>query len=266
MKAVEYLRSIGLLIRDIGIPRRAFHHPPFQPVRDISVIIPTLNESKHLSGALESLKGQHGLMETIVVDGGSSDGTQEEAKTPGVFVIEGERGRGLQINAGIPWCSGDVILILHADCRLESGLLERVLEALNRNPHVIGGAVGMRYLTTAFKYRFVALLNNLRARWTGIAFGDQCQFFRKESLELIGGFPDQMLMEDVELSMRMKETGFTCYIPRGVTVSHRRWDEVGFRHNITRVVTLCLKYLIQRRLKPGDDKKEDFYRRYYAKH
>ena len=61
------------------------------------------------------------------------------------------------------------------------------------------------------KTRFIASLNNMRAKLTGISFGDQAQFFRKAALDSVGGFPPMMLMEDVELSMRLKEIGRTVF-------------------------------------------------------
>ena len=80
----------------------------------------------------------------------------------------------------------------------------------------------------------------------------------------MGGYPDQMLMEDVELSMRMKENGLTLFVPNGVAVSERRWIKMGFCKNFIRVVTLCLTYLVQRRLEMGDSARKDFYSRYYT--
>jgi glycosyltransferase involved in cell wall biosynthesis len=226
-------------------------------------VIPSLNEAENISGALASLRGEAGLFETVVVDGGSSDGTRALARSLGARVIGGERGRGLQINTGVRQCRGDVILILHADCRIRTGALKRILTTLNDHPRCLGGAMGMRYDPTSFRNRILAWANNDRARWTGISFGDQGQFFRKEALALIGGYPDQMLMGDIELSMRIRERGLSCFMPDGIVVSQRRWEKMGFLKNCKRVLTLSSSYLIARRLKTGDPKRRDFYDRYY---
>ena len=121
----------------------------------------------------------------------------------------------------------------------------------------------MHYQNKSVKARVLSLLNYFRARWAGISFGDQGQFFRKEALELIGGFPEQMLMEDVELSLRLLENGAPCYIPHGIRVFKSRWDHMGFLVNFKKIVTLCLEYLIKRRLGLGDSRRKEFYRRYY---
>jgi hypothetical protein len=40
---------------------------------------------------------------------------------------------------------------------------------------------------------------------------DQGQFLRKDVIGSMGGYPDLMLMEDVEFSMRLKEMGSPCF-------------------------------------------------------
>ena len=73
-----------------------------------------------------------------------------------------------------------------------------------------------------------------------------------------------LLMEDVELSLRLKERGVICYIPSGIVVSHRRWEAMNFFANFIKVITLCFTYLVKRRLGLGDSRRKGFYERYYA--
>lgn len=263
LKIFEYLPFYGLLIVGLIKPRFQPAHASFRPVAGFSVIIPTLNEEEIIKQAIKAVEQETNLVETIVVDGGSQDRTRSLAKELGAHVISGKRGRGYQIKEGIDQCRGDIILILHADCRIRERMFERIQSVLNENPHCIGGALGMSYTRKSCSNRFLELLNNGRARWTGIAFGDQGQFFRKEALTLIGGFPNQMLMEDVELSLRLREKGLLCFLPNGITVSERRWAHLGFIKNAGQVITLCLRYLVLRRLGRGHINSEDFYRRYY---
>jgi rSAM/selenodomain-associated transferase 2 len=235
----------------------------FDPVKTLSVVIPSFNESRNISLALNSIKDERCLLEVIVADGGSTDHTKEIAMDLGADVVESERGRGLQIDAGLQRCTGDAVLILHADCRIVPGTIDRILNVLNNNLHCIGGSLGMRYETETPKYRLLSFINNARATWTGISFGDQGQFFRKEALDIIGGFPRQMLLEDVEFSMRLKDYGSTYHIAGGIVVSNRRWEYIGFWRNFVCVTMLFVTYLIKRRLGTGDPRKEEFYRRYY---
>ena len=78
----------------------------------------------------------------------------------------------------------------------------------------------------------------------------------------MGGFPDLMLMEDVELSLRMKALGGAVYLSPGVTVSGRRWRAGKFIGNIWTVGTLFLRYLLERRLCRTMDEQK-YYQKYY---
>jgi GT2 family glycosyltransferase len=98
---------------------------------------------------------------------------------------------------------------------------------------------------------------------TGIAFGDQAQFVRAEALRRIGGVPALMLMEDVELSLRLKRIGRTIYLKRGVAVSGRRWQRGSSRRNFLMVVGLFFRYLLKRRLGLNPDERR-YYREYYG--
>jgi len=264
LKIFEYVPFYGLLIWGALRKCPLFPAYSFSPARNISVVIPTLNEAETIGRCLDSLQGEEGITETIVADGGSSDGTREIAMSKRYRVVSAKRGRGTQIKTGIKYCSGDVILVLHADCLIRPNLPALVLQALNENPHCIGGATGMEYLEGSRKNRFVSWLNNARTKWTGISFGDQAQFFRRGALPLIGGFPDLMLMEDVELSMRLRGHGQLCLIPRGVIVSKRRWERLGFWSTSMGVVWRCFRYLVQRRLGIGDRRRRELYERYYS--
>jgi hypothetical protein len=113
--------------------------------------------------------------------------------------------------------------------------------------------------------KLIAWLNNVRARWSGISFGDQGQFFRREALANMGGFPAMMLMEDVELSLRLKRMGHPLFIRQGVRVSPRRWAHRGVAGNVWLVLKLFVGYLVERRLRGSEGVRKDYYRHYYGK-
>ncbi len=236
----------------------------FDPVWDISVVIPALNEETHIPSAIRFLEGEPGIGQVIVADGGSTDRTRLLAARLGARVIRAPCGRGFQIRQGIASARGSVILVLHADCRLHPGTGSRLLAALNRDPAAAGGAMGMRFDMPGAGLRLIACLNNVRARLTGIAFGDQGQFFRREALLLIGGFPGQMLLEDVELSLRLRQAGRVLYLAGGITASGRRWRRHSTPRNAVTVLWLLTRYLVHRT--SGRDVVSEAaraYRRYY---
>src|SRR5262245_15783845 len=86
---------------------------------EVSVVIPTLNAAETLFRPLADLQAADIVKEVIVVDGGSRDETVSLARARGVYVIEAPRGRGTQLAAGVAAATGDWLLFLHADCRLD---------------------------------------------------------------------------------------------------------------------------------------------------
>jgi rSAM/selenodomain-associated transferase 2 len=263
-KYFEYIPFYGLLIWGLFRDGYLFQNKPYHRPQCISAIIPTLNESESLEGCLQNLCDRTALTETIVADGGSTDETKSIAKKYGATVVECRKGRGFQIKKGLEIASGDVIIILHADCVALQGVFNRILNVLESNSYVVGGAFAMEFEHQNAKTRLISFLNNARTFMTGISFGDQAQFFRKESLADTGGFPSVMLMEDVELSLRLKEIGRTAFLANRIVVSGRRWEGNGFARSLRTVIFLFTRYLIERRFLGAGVKTQHYYNTYYS--
>ncbi|MBD3316951.1 MAG: glycosyltransferase, partial [Chitinivibrionales bacterium] len=192
----------------------------------LSIVIPALNEEVFLKRCIYSILSQDIATEIVVVDGGSDDSTKKVAESfKEVRLIESAPGRGIQIAKGVECAGGDTIIVLHADCVLKSGVLQRICTALEQNPQAEGGACGMTYETKDFIVNTAVMIHNFKTRFTGIAFGDQAQFFRAGALQ--DGFPRLALMEDVELSLMLMKKGKCLFIRDGVVASMRQWQESG---------------------------------------
>jgi glycosyltransferase involved in cell wall biosynthesis len=213
---------------------------------------------------MEALSSQSKISQVIIADGGSTDQTTAIAKRMGAMVVSSPLGRGIQINKGLAFATADVVLIIHADCQLGSDSASRLIDALNDNTNILGGAFGMTFSPNNFRKKVLSFLNNIRARYLGISFGDQGQFFRMAALSKIGGFPAQLLMEDVELSFRLKEGGPQAFLPNGIHVSGRRWDTKAFLPNVFKVLHLFGAYLVERRIGSLDPLASRYYNQYYA--
>lgn len=198
--------------------------PSPEPLR-VDVVIPVLDEAPRLALRLAELRSMPGIGEVIVVDGGSTDRSVEVARQfADTQVISAERGRGSQLNAGARAAAGDVLLFLHADVSLPADAVGWVRRALAADG-VVAGA--FRVHTVAEERRSwvrpFLWLADLRSRVSRLPYGDQALFVRREAFERAGGFPDQPLMEDVELARRLWRIGRIVTVPAAVRVSGRRF-------------------------------------------
>ena len=105
------------------------------PTKRVSVITPCLNPGDRFVRCLDSLAAQgYAEVEHVVVDGGSTDGTVELARSRGATVIsEPDRGQTDALNKGFALATGDYIGWLNADDWLVPEALERVVEAFAVN-------------------------------------------------------------------------------------------------------------------------------------
>ena len=90
--------------------------------------------------------------------------------------------------------------------------------------------------------RVIAFCMNLRSRLTGIATGDQAIFMTRVAFDAVGGFPDQPLMEDIEISKRLKRLGAPACLAIKVRTSGRRWKQRGVWRTILLMWRLRLAY------------------------
>jgi len=193
--------------------------------RQISVVIPTRNEAGYLPGALAGLHGARNV-ETIVVDGQSSDGTHEIARQHGCRVLRSPPCRAAQLNAGARSASGSVLLFLHADTRLPAGFDATVRSTLEE-PGVVAGAFRLRIDAPGWPLRAIERAVDLRSRLFRMPYGDQGIFLRRETFEELGGFPDLPIMEDFELVRRLRRRGAIRISRSPVLSSGRRWKRLG---------------------------------------
>jgi len=217
----------------------------------VSIIIPALDEEGSISRTIRSCR-EAGPCEVVVADGGSRDATVEIARDLADAVIDAPRGRAAQMNAGAAVARGEVLLFLHADTLLPAGAAAAALGAL-QDPGLIGGAFRVRLAASPGAGRYVRAMLGItgrmiggRARLSRSYTGDQAIFVRAETFRDFGGYPEIPLMEDVELSRRMRRAGKTALLPQRVETSGRRWEAWGPLRTILFMWRLRIGYLFGR--------------------
>ena len=210
----------------------------------LSIVIPTLNEAAGIEATLQALQPLRLRgVELVLADGGSSDSTPTLAQPWVDAVVDAPRGRALQMNAGAARARASVLLFLHADTRLPPLADVLVLQAVQRSDKgACWGRFDVRIEGRPWMLRVVAVLMNLRSRASGIATGDQALFITRGAFERVGGFPEQPLMEDIEISRRLKRLGRPACLRARVCTSGRRWEQRGVWRTIVLMWRLRWRY------------------------
>ena len=205
----------------------------------ISIIIPVLNEADPIGDLLSCLPGS---VETIVVDGGSTDSTVEIATSRADQVLTSEIGRATQMNAGAAVACGEILLFLHADTSLPKNFV-RDLQRFSLSNEA-WGRFDVRIDSRNFMFRIIETMMNLRSRMTGICTGDQAIFIKRSTFKHVGGFPPIALMEDIEISKQLKKVSRPFCVHEPAVTSARRWLDGGILQTILLMWRLRFQYFL----------------------
>ncbi len=193
------------------------------PTKRVSVITPCLNPGDRFERCLDSLAAQsYAGMEHIVVDGGSTDGTVELARSCGATVIsEPDRGQTDALNKGFKLATGDYIGWLNADDWFVPEALERVVEAFASDPEA-----GWVYCDCEIRRGLAVEVVRPPARLDRktFDFGNRLTqpgtFVARWALDRVGPLDDEIhLAMDFDLWLRLVDAGVpAAYIPEALAV------------------------------------------------
>ncbi|HFD39447.1 MAG TPA: glycosyltransferase family 2 protein [Anaerolineae bacterium] len=221
--------------------------PIYQPTNPptASVIIPNWNGAHHLPVCLDALRAQtYPHLEVIVVDNGSSDGSQRliEEQYPEVRLLALERNLGLTggNNAGFRAAQGEILISLNNDTEADPRFVEALVEALRSQPQAGMAAAKMLLFdrrdhihSAGDGYGLDGIPFN-RGVWqrdegqfdeAGWIFGGcgGAVAYRRAMLDEIGLFDEDFFMycEDVDLNWRAQLTGWRCWYTPQAVVYHK---------------------------------------------
>lgn len=206
----------------------------------VCVVIPVLNDAPALEALLDRLRRLGGsALHIVVADGGSSDESSAVARAAGCRLVAAPRGRGQQIAAGVAESCAPWIWMMHADSEPSAAAVEH---ALHLPPDVPGWGRFSVSLAPGKGLEAVAVGMNWRSRLTGICTGDQGIFVHRRLLEEAGGMPQQALMEDIELSRRLKRRRRPDCRRERIATSPRRWQRQGAVRTVVSMWRFRLRY------------------------
>jgi rSAM/selenodomain-associated transferase 2 len=215
----------------------------------VSIIVPLYNEEKTIRSLCAQLSRLNGPHEILLADGGSADRTWELARDAlprNARLLAAPRGRAAQSNAAAREAVGDIFFFLHADSRIAPSTLRYIEEALSNGS--MWGCLKLRFDERHPLMIMCAYLSNLRVGLTGIAFGDQGIFVKRDLFLKEKGFPELPLMEDYEFSLRLRRQRiFPVQLSCPIVTSARRFREYG------RLRTLFLMWRLRRLYRNGCD-------------
>ena len=193
----------------------------------ISIIIPTLNEESVIKALLQQLQSYRAQgHEVIVVDGGSCDKTISISESLADKVIQSIPGRATQMNNGAAQAGNDILWFLHADTKLHEEAINKIQFYLT-DKNKDWGRFNIKLSGENVLFRFIEKMINIRSCITSIATGDQGIFVKRKNFNEVMGYSKLPLMEDVDLSQKLKKYSRAVCIKEQLTTSSRRWENNG---------------------------------------
>lgn len=208
---------------------------------ELSIIVPILDEEDQLPCLLTDLiRQEHVDFELLVCDGGSRDESlprlyrmREHLPYP-VRVIECEKGRGQQLNAGADAASGEWLLFLHVDSRFDDPLaLRNGIDILTADKQaLLGGHFALRFRHKGKEDPFGYYYHEWKARLDrpDCLHGDQGMLMQRMTFRTIGLFrTDLPVMEDTDFAERLRLRGRWILLPGEISTSARRFEREGLK-------------------------------------
>ena len=193
----------------------------------ISIIIPTYNESQHLSLLLSDLSIFNEEIEIIIVDCNSDDKTKDIANIYKTNTHNTKKkNRGLQLNIGAKKAKGEWFIFIHADSRLSQDWLKKVKSVIRYDKNSVC-FFKFKINNKKIIYRFLEIVVNLRSYIFKDPYGDQGLLIHRETYFKNKGYRKIPLMEDLDFIKRLKNKTSLKRLTIPIYTSSRKWEKTN---------------------------------------
>ncbi len=254
------LAAAGVVGRRLArgrVRRPPLRVPPARPAATISVVVPARDEAARIGPCLAGLARDEDLLEVIVVDDRSTDGTAALARSLGATVLPGRElppgwvGKPWALQQGLEAARGDVVVSLDADTRPRPGLPAALVSALEEGADFV--TTGARFLAEPPEERFLhpSLLASLVYRYGPqdveppppvhrLLANGQCTAARREPLLAAGGYAPSAphTTDDAAQARALARAGWRVEFRDGadlieVEMLAREWGRSIALHDVT---------------------------------
>jgi rSAM/selenodomain-associated transferase 2 len=194
----------------------------------ISIIIPILNEADFIGDLLQHLldnSSKENISDIIVVDGGSTDSSQEIISIfETIKLLHSKKGRAKQMNLGSEQATGNILYFLHADSFPPKDFDKHLINEVSKNN--LAGCFRMQIDHNHWWLHLASWLTQFR--WRACRGGDQSQFITKSLFKEIGGYDENYIVyEDNILINELYERNEFVVIQQKIKTSARGYNKNG---------------------------------------
>jgi len=179
----------------------------------------------------------------IVADGGSKDETLEIAEAAGCDIVVTEPGRAKQMRAGALASRANWLLFLHADTALDRNWVAEAQWHMGQpQARMRAAAFRLGLDDESALAKRIVFWARLRARVMKLPYGDQGLLISRLLYDALGGYPDQPLLEDVEIARRIGRKRLAILNSEAVASADKYRDDASM--HALRNLGLMTRYLL----------------------
>ncbi|MDM8535818.1 glycosyltransferase [Desulfobacterales bacterium HSG17] len=199
--------------------------------KKISIIIPTFNEIKHgyINKILDELCNIKGI-EIIIVDGGSTDGTSQLAKSRAdrYFLIKNSN-RAQRMNYGFAMSKADLVIFHHPRSFISNSAIDELKKFNAAANQDFWGGFTHRFDKNSLGLEFTSWYSNhIRRKISGIIYLDHCIFATRDLIKKTRGFPNREIFEDTVFSNKLCQFIKPVLLKNYSITSNTRFKQNGF--------------------------------------